>query len=128
MRISNVNFYFHNTQNKGTAPMAKFIQKLKLDVLVALDSHLLDNRMDLLSYKLANVVCTVLGFACTTGCPDVHYFIGDTTVISPIQNSNYSEHIAYMPLSCYIGSHLHVYPQLTHVYRAETSNVSTRCL
>ncbi|XP_021948693.1 UDP-N-acetylglucosamine--peptide N-acetylglucosaminyltransferase 110 kDa subunit isoform X2 [Folsomia candida] len=113
---------FYEIKEKTAAKIAKTIKNLGLDVLVALDGIMSDGRLDILQYNVAPVTCTVLGFPCTTGCPYVNYFVVDDIVCNPSHVvSKFSERLAFMSTSCYVGSHATLHTHLSYVHRVETA-------
>jgi predicted O-linked N-acetylglucosamine transferase (SPINDLY family) len=71
-----------------------------IDILVDLQGHARNNRLEILAYRPALIQATYLGYPGTLGAPFVDYLIADRFVIPEEQRIHYTETVAYLP-DCY---------------------------
>lgn len=71
-----------------------------IDILVDLQGHARDNRLEILADRPAPIQATYLGYPGTLGAPFVNYLIADRFVIPEERRIHYTETVAYLP-DCY---------------------------
>jgi predicted O-linked N-acetylglucosamine transferase (SPINDLY family) len=62
---------------------ARLIAADEIDILIDLSGHTAANRLTLFASRPAPIQCTWLGYAGTTGLPEIDYIIGDRFVLPP---------------------------------------------
>ena len=97
-------------------------------ILVMLDMQM-DGPGMLLLERIKNrppIVFGFLGYPGTTGCRKVDYIVLDNRV-APVDlapQTAYTEQIAFMPKSCYVGSHKTLCKQMTYQSIKKTTEVN----
>lgn len=76
---------------------AALIHQKQIQVLIDLSGHTAHNRLPVFSYKPAPVQVSWIGFAATTGLPEMDYFLGDPYVAPPSLEQYFSETIWNLP-------------------------------
>lgn len=78
----------------------KLIKSHKIDILVDLAGHGIDNRLSALVLQPAPIIINYLGFPATTNLKEITHRIGDR-ITDPDNEKDYSEKMIYMP-RCFI--------------------------
>ncbi len=78
---------------------AKLIRGYEPDVVIDLGGHTLNSRLGVLSYRVAPVQLSYVGYLGTLGAPYVDYLLADETLIPKELCSFYTEQLIYLP--CY---------------------------
>lgn len=122
-KIVNESEHFIDLSRKNDAQAADRINSLGIDILVNMNGHTEGGRNEIFALKPAPIQAVWLGFPCTMGAKFMDYFIGDTTA-TPIQHSsNYSEKLAQLPHSYFVGDHKQMFPHLTEkIYVVESTH------
>ena len=77
---------------------AAIIASMRLDILVDLNSHTFNGRIDIVARKPAPVIVSYLGFPGTSGCVAVDYYFADSRTVPPdTVASSFSERLLYLP-------------------------------
>ncbi len=76
---------------------ARRIAADEIDILVDLSGHTARNRLTLFASRPAPIQCTWLGYAGTTGLPEIDYIIGDRFVLPPEEAALCTEQPFLMP-------------------------------
>lgn len=111
-KISSEAEHFINISKKSDVIAADRIYSDGIDILINLNGHTEGARNEIFALRPAPIAATWLGFPCTMGASFIDYFIGDATV-SPLKYSKYySERLAHMPHTYFIGDHKQMFPHL----------------
>jgi protein O-GlcNAc transferase len=78
---------------------ARRIAADEIDILVDLSGHTAGNRLTLFANRPAPIQCTWLGYAGTTGLPEIDYIIADRFVLTPKEAELCSERPFLLPNS-----------------------------
>ena len=92
---------FIDCSNKSNIEIANLIYKNNIDILIDLQGHTLNNRMQLLSLRPAPIQVNFLGYPGTSGSPYLDYIIADKVLIQNNEFEYYSEKVAFLPV-CYM--------------------------
>jgi protein O-GlcNAc transferase len=76
---------------------ARLIASDEIDILIDLSGHTAANRLTLFASRPAPIQCTWLGYAGTTGLPEIDYIIGDRFVLPPQEAQLCTEQPFLMP-------------------------------
>lgn len=97
---------FYNISTYSTVESYEFIQQLKLDVLLDLQSHTLGARLGILAIEppLAPVVINYLVYPGTSGANFIDYIIVDHVVVPAEEQSCYTEKLIMLPPTYQIPS------------------------
>ncbi|HEY6094990.1 MAG TPA: tetratricopeptide repeat protein [Gallionellaceae bacterium] len=79
---------------------ADIIQRDRIDILIDLAGYTTRARPEIFAQRPAPLQACYLGFPHSTGADYMDYFIGDPIIIPSQLQSQFSEHIAYLP-ECY---------------------------
>jgi len=94
--------HWRDTVDMSDAALEQVIRNDRIDILVELAGHTAGNRLRLLARRVAPVQVSYLGYPCTTGLPQMDYYITDKLVDPEGSEAFYSEKLAYIPVfSCY---------------------------
>ena len=77
--------------------LVKLALDLKLDILIDLSGFTTRNRISVTEYRVAPIQISWLGYCNTLGLSNIDYIIFDRNLVSPEEESLYSEKILYMP-------------------------------
>ena len=111
--------YFESFKNISSLPlqeMIKIIRSDELDIAVDLMGYTKRNKMELFNTRIAPIQINYLGFAGTTGLPNMDFLIADKFVIPKKNMKFYSEKILYMPNS-FINSIQYQYSNFKTKYK-----------
>lgn len=86
---------------------AELINKLKIDILIDLNGHTVNNRLEIFTYHPAPVQITYLGFPNTSGLKSIDYRITDSIADSPLSKQRYSEELIRLPKSFLLFDPIH---------------------
>ena len=87
-------YYIHD---KSALAAAKQINKLKIDILIDLNGHTANNKLEVFTYHPAPIQVTYLGYPNTTGLKGIQYRITDS-IADPVNSTQkYSEQLIRMP-------------------------------
>ncbi|EKX45372.1 hypothetical protein GUITHDRAFT_163259 [Guillardia theta CCMP2712] len=81
------------------------IRRLNIDVLLNLNGWTAGHRSDVLSYKVAPVQATYLGYPGTMGAKYMDFFITDIVATTPEISLSFSEKLVVLPGCYYINDH-----------------------
>uniref|UniRef100_A0A0K0EYK9 Probable UDP-N-acetylglucosamine--peptide N-acetylglucosaminyltransferase SPINDLY n=1 Tax=Strongyloides venezuelensis TaxID=75913 RepID=A0A0K0EYK9_STRVS len=94
------------------ASAADFINKLGIHILVNMNGYTKGARNEIFALKPAPIQVMWLGYPGTSGASYMDYIITDATT-SPLELSHaYSEKLAYMPHTFFIGDHMYMLEHL----------------
>lgn len=99
-KIKTSTTHFCDLFGKGHLAAAKIINSDDIDILIDLDGHTDNNRLQIFHHRPAPIQATYLGFPGTTGASFIDYMITDKIVTPPVHKRYYSEKLAYLP-GCY---------------------------
>jgi predicted O-linked N-acetylglucosamine transferase (SPINDLY family) len=91
----------HSIFNIDNKIAAKIINDCKIDILVDLNGHTVNNKLEIFRYHPAPIQMTYLGFPNTTGLKSIKYRITDGIADSPLTKQNYSEELVRLP-KCFL--------------------------
>lgn len=104
--------HFINLSKKSDGASADRIHSDKIDILINLNGHTEGGRNEIFALRPAPIQVMWLGFPSTMGAKYMDYFISDV-VASPLEQSNhYTECLAHMPHTHFIGDHKRMFPHL----------------
>jgi predicted O-linked N-acetylglucosamine transferase (SPINDLY family) len=88
--------------------IADFIYKEKIHILIDLNGHTENQRLDIFALKPAPIQISYCGFLNTTGLNTIDYYLTDSLTYDPSKNIQYfSEKILCMTYSCMLYAELH---------------------
>lgn len=90
-------FPTYNINKKSADDCAKLIYKLGINILIDIDGHTSQNRLDIFSKNPAPIQMTYLGFPNSTALDFIQYRITDSIADHPDSIQIYSENRLYMP-------------------------------
>ena len=96
---------FFDLEAAGHTEAARTIFDSGVDILVDLNGHTRNNRLEICALRPAPVQATYLGFPGTTGADFLDYMITDRIVTPDDHSPYYSEHLVYLPHCYMIGDH-----------------------
>lgn len=88
----------NNIPNKDVAEM---IYKMNIDILVDLNGHTVNNKLEVFTYNPAPIQLTYLGYPNTTGLKSIQYRITDSIADHPNTKQIYSEQLIRLP-KCFL--------------------------
>ena len=89
--------FWRGAATASDAALARAIRADVIDILFDLSGHSGDNRMLTFARKPAPLQMSWIGYVATSGLDAMDYFIGDTNLITPIEQPQFSEKILYLP-------------------------------
>ena len=90
----------HKNRHIESYNLEKMILEDNIDMLFDMQGHMHNNYNDILSKKMAPIVCHWLGYPGTIGIPSIDYIFADSILIPDTSQKYYREKIAYFP-NCY---------------------------
>jgi protein O-GlcNAc transferase len=90
---------FHKVDSMTDKEVAILARSLELDIAVDLNGFTANRRTGIFAYRAAPVQVSYLGYPSTMGMEDMDYVIADKTVIPEEQRKNFTEAVAYMPVT-----------------------------
>ena len=100
-RISSACEHFHDVRELGDRQIAEQIRALDIDILVELGGHTSYACTRILPFRPAPIQVSWLGYAGTTGVPQMDYLLADA-VVAPLEHASfYTENIVRLP-DCYL--------------------------
>ena len=105
-KIINDSDRFIDIQTAGHSEAAGIIFESGVDILVDLNGHTRDNRLEICALRPAPVQAAFLGFPGTTGADFLDYIITDKIVTPEDQSAFYSEKPVYLPHCYLINDHM----------------------
>ena len=95
---------YRNIYGVSAEESAEIIKSDHIDILVDLNGHSRDNRLDVFAMKPAPVTVTYLGYPDTTGMEAMDYRLTDRIADPPQMQQYYSEQLVYLPegFLCYM--------------------------
>ncbi|KAL7674380.1 hypothetical protein ACOME3_000661 [Neoechinorhynchus agilis] len=104
--------HFYDFSKEKIADAAEVIHSNKIDILVDMNGHKTGSKIQILAMRPAPIQVLWLGYPNTSGASFMDYFITDA-VASPLKYADqFSEKMAYMPNSFFIGDHKQMFPHL----------------
>ena len=91
---------FKNFTSKDHSKIEEYIKEKKIDILIDMQGHMINNYSSVLEKRLARIQIHFLGYPGTLGLSCIDYLIADKTIIPKKSTKFYKEKIAYMP-NCY---------------------------
>lgn len=111
-KIINESEHFIDLSRKNDVQAADRINSLGIDILINMNGHTEGGRNEIFALKPAPIQAVWLGFPCTMGAKFMDYFIGDT-IATPVKfSSHYTEKLAQLPHSYFVGDHKQLFPHL----------------
>ncbi|OAF65698.1 hypothetical protein A3Q56_06592 [Intoshia linei] len=112
---------------KCNAAAIDIIRNDGINILINLNGYTKGARNELFALRGAPVQALWLGYPGTSGSDYIDYIISDKNVIPKDLSYQYSEKMAYMPNSFFIGDHQNMFPHLFNRYIVETTPASRKC-
>lgn len=111
-KVLNESEHFIDLSRKNDVQAADRINSLGIDILINMNGHTEGGRNEIFALKPAPIQAVWLGFPCTMGAKYMDYFIGDTIATPAKYSSHYSEKLAHLPHSYFVGDHKQMFPHL----------------
>ncbi|XP_050039299.1 UDP-N-acetylglucosamine--peptide N-acetylglucosaminyltransferase 110 kDa subunit isoform X3 [Dermacentor andersoni] len=83
-----------------------------IHILVNMNGYTKGARNEIFALRPAPVQAMWLGYPGTSGAPFMDYLVTDRVTSPPHLTSQYSEKLAYMPHTFFVGDHRHMFPHL----------------
>ncbi|MDH6059791.1 tetratricopeptide repeat protein [Chrysosporum bergii ANA360D] len=116
---------WHCTLGLSDLEVAELIKADRIDILVDLAGHTVNNRIVVLGMKPAPIQATYLGYFATTGLPTIDYWITDQILHPHNTEEKTSETIWRLP-RCYVGYEpLKNAPDITHQLPYQKTGIFT---
>jgi predicted O-linked N-acetylglucosamine transferase (SPINDLY family) len=93
-----------NILNVDSKKAAEMIYSLNIDILIDLNGHTANNRLEVFTYHPVPIQMTYLGFPNTTGLKSIKYRITDSAVDNPQTKQLYSEQLIRLK-KCFLLYH-----------------------
>lgn len=88
---------WEDVYEKTDEELIKLILDLKLDILIDLSGFTVRNRIAVIEYGVAPIQISWLGYCNTLGLNNIKYIILDRNLVTPNEESLFSEKVLYMP-------------------------------
>lgn len=111
-KIANESEHFIDLSRKNDVQAADRIHSLGIDILVNMNGHTEGGRNEIFALRPAPIQAVWLGFPCTMGTKFMDYFIGDATATPIACSSHFTEKLAQLPHSYFVGDHKQMFPHL----------------
>lgn len=98
-RIATAFDHFIDVRVMRDLEIARLIREQEIDIVIDLNGYSGHRRTAIFAHKPAPVQAVYQGYAGTMGLPFYDYVIADRIVIPPECQSDYSEHVVYLPLT-----------------------------
>ena len=94
---------FRDVPANDPAAAAKIIYDDKIDILLDVTGHTLENCQEILAHRPAPAQAQIIGYGNTTGAPYIDYFVTDKTWMRPEYEAITTETITYLPDTWFSG-------------------------